>query len=219
MKKILLLITILFAITVNANEHIKVITNNGFVCDGKMVKGNSNSIIVKANKHKYGADTLTFELKDIRRVILNGEDFVPYDDKLVAEKSLSSISLLSSSPIKYGYIDHNYATGKALKSAGGVTIALGIPCVATGAGLLIASKQKVIRDTEDLLNNSITTSNIFEYQQELLRSNDMYWAGVAIVSAGSLLTVIGIPLCVKGKKLMNLNCSLSYNNVGVTLQF
>lgn len=202
MKKILLLITILFATTMNANEHIKVITNNGFVCEGKMVKGNSNSIIVKANKHKYGADTLTFELKDIRRVILNGEDFVPYEDKLVAEKSLSSISLLSSSPIKYGYIDHSYATGKALKSVGGVALGVGIPCAAAGAALLVVANKANPNDVDAAIANA-----------------RMATAGYVLLPVGASLTIVGIPLCIHGKKIMNMNFNYTGNGAGVALQF
>ena len=171
MKRILLILALaVSAIATFAQDPVKVTTSDGKVISGYFVIGTDTTYTIKCTDHyitnKYGTDTITFRMADIREVYMYNKTFVPYEGKLVAKKSVTSklgteVAIVSNGQQSTIYTskpgDPNYMIGKALKSTGGVAIGFGIPCIVAGAILL------AVGSTEPSINpNANSLSEILE---------------------------------------------------------
>ena len=214
MKRFFLIFAVvLAAATIHAQDEITVITNDGVTTNGAMLKGNDSTIVVRIKgSKKQAADTITFHIADIRRVTLYGEEFVPYQGKLIAEKKLKKQHIdvthtpvvnQSTSTAYQGYrVDPNNVIGKALKSTGDVALGIGIPCAIGGVALLIAGSSGKVSD----VNQAYAKAN-------------MATVGAILLPVGASLTIVGIPLHIHGKKIMNMNFNYTGNGAGVAFQF
>ena len=95
-----------------------------------------------------------------------------------------------------------YMIGKALKTTGDVSMAVGIPCLVAGTVCMIAAHAMPINFTNDLVNATRLES-----------------ASYYLFPIGAALTIVGIPLHVHGKKIMTMNFNYTGNGVGVGLEF
>lgn len=216
MKRFFLIFAVVLATaTIHAQDEITVITNDGVTTNGAMLKGNDSTLVVRIKESKkQAADTIIFHIADIRRVTLYGEEFVPYQGKLIAEKKLKKQQIdlthtpvvnqsTSTSTAYQGYrVDPNNVIGKALKSTGDVALGIGIPCAIGGVALLIAGSSGKVSD----VNQAYAKAN-------------MATVGAILVPVGASLTIVGIPLHIHGKKIMNMNFNYTGNGAGVALQF
>ena len=214
MKRFFLIFAVvLAAATTNAQDEITVITNDGVTTSGAMLEGNNSTIVVSVKESKkQAADTITFHISDIRRVTLYGEEFVPYQGKLIAEKKLKKQHIdvthtpvvnQSASTAYQGYrVDPNNVIGKAFKSTGYVALGIGIPCAIGGVALLIAG----------------TSGKVSDVNQAYAKAN-MATAGAILLPVGASLTIVSIPLHIHGKKIMNMNFNYTGDGAGVALQF
>lgn len=125
--------------------------------------------------------------------------------------------------------DPNYAVGKALKSVGKTSIALGITSLIAGT-ILVAygysgtklippmPQQSDFRTDKDYLKALERYCNDI---QPIVKTNktkaDCATAGCVILPFGASLTVIGIPLTIKGKQLMELKVNYTGNGAGLAL--
>ena len=225
MKRILLILALaVSAIATFAQDPVKVTTSDGKVISGYFVIGTDTTYTIKCTDHyitnKYGTDTITFRMADIREVYMYNKTFVPYEGTLVAKKSVTSklgteVAVVSNGQQSTIYTskpgDPNLVIGKALKSTGGVSIGVGVPCAVAGAILLAAGKsaEKSLYDT----------SNVSSTLKEGRKSSDLQLAGCILLPLGASLTIVGVPLYVHGKKIMNMNFNYTGNGVGVAMQF
>lgn len=95
MKKILLVLALVMgAVTMMAEEAVKVTTKEGEVITGYFVDGTDSIYTIKCTQNmvkKYGVDTITFQISNIREVYMYGQTFVPnLDGKLVAITNIAS---------------------------------------------------------------------------------------------------------------------------------
>lgn len=223
MKRILLILALaVSAIATFAQDPVKVTTSDGKVISGYFVIGTDTTYTIKCTDHyitnKYGTDTITFRMADIREVYMYNKTFVPYEGKLVAKKSVTSklgteVAIVSNGNQSSIYTskpgDPNYMIGKALKSTGGVAIGIGVPCTVAGTILLAVGKsmQKSIDYTKP------------EDGKRSIKSSDLQLAGCILLPLGASLTIVGIPLYAHGKKIMTMNFNYTGNGVGVAMQF
>ena len=225
MKRILLILALaVSAIATFAQDPVKVTTSDGKVISGYFVIGTDTTYTIKCTDHyitnKYGTDTITFRMADIREVYMYNKTFVPYEGKLVAKKSVTSklgteVAVVSNGQQSTIYTskpsDPNYMIGKALKSTGGVAIGIGVPCAVAGAILLAAGKSA----EKSLYNPDNVSLNL----KDIKSSSDLQLAGCILLPLGASLTIVGIPLYAHGKKIMTMNFNYTGNGVGVAMQF
>ena len=225
MKRILLILALtVSAIATFALDPVKVTTSDGKVISGYFVIGTDTTYTIKCTDHyitnKYGTDTITFRMADIREVYMYNKTFVPYEGKLVAKKSVTSklgteVAVVSNGQQSTIYTskpgDPNYMIGKALKSTGGVAIGFGIPCTVAGAILLAVGKNA----EKSLYNPDNVSLNL----KDIKSSSDLQLAGCILLPLGASLTIVGIPLYAHGKKIMTMNFNYTGNGVGVAMQF
>jgi hypothetical protein len=212
MKRILLILALaVSAIATFAQDPVKVTTSDGKVISGYFVIGTDTTYTIKCTDHyitnKYGTDTITFRMADIREVYMYNKTFVPYEGKLVAKKSVTSklgteVAIVSNGNQSSIYTsrpsDPNYMIGKALKSTGSVALALGVPCLVTGSILM------AVGCGADL---------------DMTTKNQVVTASCILFPIGASLTIVGIPLYAHGKKIMTMNFNYTGNGVGLAMQF
>ena len=225
MKRILLILALaVSAIATFALDPVKVTTSDGKVISGYFVIGTDTTYTIKCTDHyitnKYGTDTITFRMADIREVYMYNKTFVPYEGKLVAKKYVTSklgteVAVVSNGQQSTIYTSKpgnpNYMIGKALKSTGGVAIGIGVPCAVAGAILLAAGKSA----EKSLYNPDNVSLNL----KDIKSSSDLQLAGCILLPLGASLTIVGIPLYAHGKKIMTMNFNYTGNGVGVAMQF
>jgi hypothetical protein len=212
MKRILLILALaVSAIATFAQDPVKVTTSDGKVISGYFVIGTDTTYTIKCTDHyitnKYGTDTITFRMADIREVYMYNKTFVPSEGKLVAKKSVTSklgteVAIVSNGNQSSIYTsrpsDPNYMIGKALKSTGSVALALGVPCLVTGSILM------AVGCGADL---------------DMTTKNQVVTASCILFPIGASLTIVGIPLYAHGKKIMTMNFNYTGNGVGLAMEF
>lgn len=97
----------------------------------------------------------------------------------------------------------NYALGKALKVSGETSLGIGIPCLATGLATCIAGNVMYVS----------------KYGTGLTTKSQLLETSYYLLPIGVSLTIVGIPLYVEGKKIMDLHVKYTGNGVGATLNF
>lgn len=97
----------------------------------------------------------------------------------------------------------NYALGKALKVSGATALGIGIPCLATGLATCIAG-------------NVVYVS---KYGTGLTTKSQLLEASYYLFPIGASLTIVGIPLYVGGKKIMETKVNYTGNGIGLSMNF
>jgi len=121
----------------------------------------------------------------------------------------------------------NYAIGKALKSAGSVSLALGVPSMFVGCVLIAAgySKPNQLKQMtkEKAAGRPVDNTKYMKLVTEVSENSETYsncaTAGVVLLPFGGALTVVGIPLYVHGKNILELAVQVSDNGAGVAVKF
>lgn len=228
MKRILLILALaVSAIATFAQDPVKVTTSDGKGISGYFINGTDSTYTIKCTNsyiiNKYGTDTITFRMTDIREVYMYNKTFVPYEGKLVAKKSVTSklgteVAVVSNGNQSSIYTskpgDPNYMIGKALKSTGGVAIGVGVPCTVAGAILLAVGYTK-----PSINPNANSLSEILEIVNKSASKEKMQAAGSILLPIGASLTIVGIPLYAHGKKIMTMNFNYTGNGVGLAMEF
>ena len=232
MKRIVLILALaVSAIATFALDPVKVTTSDGRLINGYFIDGTDSTYTIKCADsyiiNKYGADTITFLMTDIRQVYMYNQAYVPYDGKLVAKKSIASkhgteAAVLSydnkSTIYTYQPGDPNLVIGKALKSTGGVAIGVGVPCTVAGA-ILLAVGQSKLHNNNILDNKNVTIKDVVNYYDQQESIQNLHLAGCILLPLGASLTIVGIPLYAHGKKIMTMNFNYTGNGVGVAMEF
>ena len=214
MKRILFIAALIIcAGSIFSQEKVKVTNLEGRLFTGYFVDGTDSTYTIRCTDqyiiNKYGSDTISFAIAEIREVFMYNQTFIPYGGKLVAKNTVRTkvgkeFEVISEKGEKSKvYInqqsDPNYVIGKAMKNTGGVAIGLGIPCLVAGS---------------ILMGVGYTNSAPF-----LVTNMRLQTAGNILFPIGASLTIVGIPLHAHGKKLMDINFNYTGNGVGGAMNF
>ena len=97
----------------------------------------------------------------------------------------------------------NYAIGRAMKVSGATSLSIGIPCLIAGLSTCIAGNVMYVG----------------KYGSGLTTKSQLIETSYYLIPIGASLTVVGVPLYVEGKKIMDLNVNYTGNGVGLTVNF
>jgi len=214
MRKFLYVI-IFFTIVcaVSAQSVTKISTLDGRQFTGHIVSSNDYVITlqiienVETFQKKYGSDTISIDTRDIESLYIDGREYVKYDGRFVS-KSVAIAKQKEKEKIKEQQLfkrmasDPNLAIGNALKTTGLITLWTGVPCLVAGVSCLTAGHTMKINNVSDV-----------QIISDLLESSYI------LMPVGSSLTIVGIPLYIYGKKIMEMNVNYNGNSVGLTMNF
>lgn len=99
----------------------------------------------------------------------------------------------------------NFAIGQALKVSGAAAIGIGVPCLVAGLATCIAGNVMYV-SRYGMASDLTTKSQLLETSYYLF-------------PIGASLTLVGIPLYVEGKKIMDLNINYNGNGLGLAMKF
>ena len=97
----------------------------------------------------------------------------------------------------------NNTIGKALKLSGTTSLIVGVPCFAAGLATCIAG---------NVMSSGYKGSG-------LLTKSELVAASYYLLPIGASLTIVGVPLYIEGKKIMELDVKYSGNGVGLAMNF
>lgn len=213
MKRFFLFIAVVFTSIgmINA-QSTKITKKSGDIISGYYINSTDTTISIRFQVDKGGHfeyDTMLVNISDVYNVRIGNKEIIPEDGKLSYEKSVKNGR---SKYLEWKFLEENtnktqiypnVVIGQAFKTAGGVSIGVGVPCLALGTIFLVAG------------TSSSDSSNI----NTILAKSRLATAGCVILPIGASLTIVGIPLFVNGKRIMNMNFNLTGNGAGVALQF
>ena len=231
MKKIFFLLVALTATWCASAQNIDVTLYNGQHLYGTLTDV-SDTVLTIVNDH---ALKLTVPISKVAFVDLSGKDkIVIQDDKfvLITKEQFRQDQYLKETSRAIG--DPNYAVGKALKSAGKTSLSLGIPSLLVGTILLAYGQSGKNVETPDIpkqsdyKNTQAYLEAMQQYSSEVAKitakanensqkKQNCTIAGCVLMPFGAALTVVGIPLTVKGKQLMELKVNYTGNGAGLAL--
>ena len=126
--------------------------------------------------------------------------------------------------------DPNQTIGKAFQTTGVVSMATGIPCLAAGIGCLLYAN--LMPDPTRGLTTSQAVANQYAdrtyvtTEEYIAKLTDYYGkrdaasaAGYVLTPLGGALTIVGVPLYLQGKKILELNVNYTGNGAGVSVNF
>lgn len=199
MKIITLLLTALtLSLCINATD-VKVLLNSDHTIKGELLLRNDTTLIIApsyANTQELKLDPAhvdRFTISGVGTFVSQNGKFVPTKQ---AKSKIEHIQTLHS----YEQHEINVQLGIALKTSGDVALGVGVPCLAAGLACVIAGHTA----HGSLLDLTIT--NVKE-------------AGYYLMPIGASLTIIGIPLHIHGKKIMEMNINYTGNGAGLALKF
>ena len=99
--------------------------------------------------------------------------------------------------------DPNYIIGKALKTSGSTALGIGVPCLAAGLATCIAGNVMYVS----------------KYGTGLTTKSNLLEASYILLPIGASLTIVGVPLYIGGKKIMDLNVNYTGTGAGLALRF
>lgn len=224
MKRFFLLLAIIAPLAVCA-ETVTVTTKDGAVTNGNFVDGTNSTYTISCK-----GDTITFRMQDIYEVCMYDKIFVPVDGELVALKSAKKTDTQPTATNTYiaRPANPNLVIGKAMKSIGGVSMGVGVPCMVAGAVMWavgLNGTYSSMGDYTNLITNAgdYSMKEIVEMGNQSMEKNKknttLMTAGICLTSVGGALTIVGIPLYVHGNKIMTMNLNYTGNGVGLAMQF
>lgn len=198
MKRKIFFLFIIMCTTLTATAQTTTIhMKTGQSLQGTFIDANDSTVTILLN------DTQPLEIPAARikdgslphgRKILieDGKVVIKTANEIKAAKLLGQNSGFAGNP--------NYAIGKALKNSGSASLAIGVPCLAAGLATCIAGR------VGGTTHNVIQRANCIE-------------ASYYLFSIGASLTIVGIPLYIEGKKIMELNVNYTGNGAGIAMKF
>lgn len=231
MKKSLFLLVALTAILMTNAQNIRITLFNGQTLLGTFGQL-SDTVLTIYNERNYQmnipvSNVTAVDLSGKNKIVIeNGKFVLATKSPLVAEQQYRE----SARSIQ----DPNYAVGKALRTAGKTSLILGIPSLITGTILIAYGKAEPKYKQPEMPNQSDYKSqqawllamqkwsdDIISIEEKAEKEQDTKdnctLAGCVLMPFGAALTVVGIPLTVKGKQLMELKINYTGNGAGLAL--
>lgn len=131
-------------------------------------------------------------INDIEKMLLQGETFIVRDGVLVKREKPTAANVNPSDP--------NYVIAKALQTTGGTAMGIGIPSLLVGVVCLGVA-----------YSDGYPTTDMGKAKAAL--------AGSILLPIGASLTIIGIPLTVHGKRVMDVSLNYKGNAAAIAFNF
>lgn len=123
----------------------------------------------------------------------------------------------------------NQVVGEAMKTTGTVSLAVGVPCLAAGMACLMYANfvpnpmaNYTTNQTRANADNRLQYLSLDEYRSKAeaftASTHAAEVAGYILMPMGGALTVVGIPLYIKGNKL-TMSVNYTGNGAGLALNF
>ena len=112
--------------------------------------------------------------------------------------------------------DPNYAIGCVLKQTGDIALSIGVPTMTIGAILLAYG---CAGSNNNINMSSMSISDIKQMANDADSKGKCAMAGAILLPFGGALTVVGIPLSIKGKHIMDIKFNYTGNGAGVAVEF
>lgn len=211
MKRTLFLLAMLMSLTssLHAETIVSIVDKDSLMWKGQVINITDSTISfwvsnkVSQFKQKYGETKYIFQPDELLYFVINNNYYAIMNGKFerVSKKQIIPIAHTDEDvrPTNDGLhletIQHTtaYKVGKELKSSGNVLIGLGVPIMSAGLVTLIAG-------------HTVPHSQCLE-------------ASCYLLPVGAALTLVGIPLNVKGKKIMEMEIKTTGNAMGMALHF
>ena len=203
MKKLFFIILTVLVPMLSQATSIKATLKTNQVVEGTLLSFSDTLVVMKTIFYHEKMLELTpenvnyFYISGVGQFDVENGEFVPHDKekvKLEREKAKKKEELKRVA-------NPNLTIGRALKTSGATFMAIGVPCLATGVITCIAGH--AIYATS---SNAKTKSNLIETSYYLL-------------PIGATLTIIGVPIFIEGKKIVDLNVKYTGNGAGIALNF
>lgn len=191
-------------------ESVNVYLTNGKNISGVLIRHDANMLVIEPNtivkyeKKITPNEVLYYEISEEGRYVSKDGQFV-FDestkiipvaqDTVITAKPIAKKAVMPSNP--------NEVIGRAMTTCGGVALGIGVPVLTVGTILTIAGH---VMHTDGLLDPKTKT------KQRCCE------AGCYLMPIGASLTIIGIPLMVEGRKIMDLKINYTGNGVGLALE-
>ena len=200
MNYLLLICAFFIAIGVSAQKTSLKMTN-GQTLNGTLIDATDSTVIFMVEGE---VNAQTFTIPAAR--IVSGK--LPHDGRLLVNDGriiIQNKEDIIAAKQKKMADNPNFAIGKALKVSGAFSIGIGVPCLAAGLATCIAGNVMYV-SRYGMVSDLTTKSQLLETSYYLL-------------PIGASLTLVGIPLYVEGKKIMDLNINYNGNGLGLAMKF
>lgn len=205
MKRLFLLFAaVVMTVSIMA-ESVSVQLTDGRTIKGKLISYSEEIVSIEPNtfvKYKQTFspnDVIYFDIENVGRVkSINGK-FV-LDESTISTPEEEPV-VATNTPTKNQVVlpsNPNVVIGNAMKTCGGISMGVGIPSMVTGAILVAVG----------------FTGNSTSYGRSVCAT-----AGCVLLPFGAALTVVGVPLYVKGKHIAELNFNYIGNGASVAVNF
>ena len=208
MKKILLFILAAFVCSSIQATVVEIFTKDGRSFKSGLVSASDTLLVVQPvngatnTTLRITPDMVKYYILDrVARVDVVGGKFVP------SEKAQEKLSHRQDKVEKR--IDRasnpNTVISKAFKSTGSICLGVGLPTAIAG-GVLLGVGLSTSGSTAQHIENAATKAKC-------------QMAGCVLLSSGAALTIVGIPLCVHGNRIAELNINYTGNGMGMAMNF
>lgn len=142
----------------------------------------------------------------------------------------ASLSAQSVAPVNFDRASNpNQVVGEALKTTGTVSLSVGVPCLAAGMACLMYANfvpnpmaNYTTNQTRANADNRLQYISLDEYRTKAeaftASTHAAEVAGYILTPMGGALTVVGIPLYIKGNKL-TMSVNYTGNGAGIAFNF
>ena len=217
MKKILLVLVAIFALTISAFAvTVNVTFNHGNNMEGQLVDLNDTALVIRAYFSATGDKELTihpdrvnyFYISGIGRYNVVDGKFVP-DAKAQAKLAKKQAENAAHAQIvSERAANPNLVIGNALKKTGSVCLGVGIPSLLVGT-ILVAYGT----------TGTVDLPKTVEDAEKNATKGKCATAGCVLLPMGVALTIVGIPLNVHGKRIAEMNINYTGNGAGLSFNF
>ena len=208
MKKILLFILAAFICSSIHATMVEVFAKDGRSFKSSLVSASDTMLVVQpvngaANTTlRVTPDMVRYYIIDrVARVDVVDGKFVPSDK---AQEKLSQRNDRLEKRIERAS-NPNDVIARAFKGTGSVCIGVGLPTAIAG-GVLLGIGLSTSGSTAQQIENAATKAKC-------------QMAGCVLLSSGAALTIVGIPLCIHGNRIAELNFNYTGNGMGVAMNF
>ena len=210
MKKIILVLTAIFALSISAfAATVTVSLTSGQSIDGSLISYDDTTLVLIPAYYNSGQELKLFPQRVKYFTISGIGRFVSEDGKFVpTPKAQAKLDALKEKKNTLAAANPNEVVAKAFKSTGGVCLGIGVPSLLVGTILVAYGNTGLIA----------MPKNVEEAEKNATKARCSA-AGYVFLPMGAALTIVGIPLRVHGKRIGELNINYTGNGAGMSYNF